>query len=137
MGPHSDVYSLGVILFEMLTGRVPFDGAPAEIVGKLLTEDPPPVADFRPELTGSPLNDVIRRAMEKLAADRFPSMRAFADALSQPLARAAKPVAPLAVAPRPPTAAPRDRPPSEPEISPLSWRRTSAPQRRNFRIVIV
>jgi hypothetical protein len=75
--------------------------------------------------------------MEKLATDRFPSMRAFADALSQPLARAAKPVAPLAVAPRPPTAAPRDRPPSEPEISPLSWRRTSAPQRRNFRIVIV
>jgi serine/threonine-protein kinase len=77
----SDVYALGVVLYEMLTGDPPFTGSTAQaIVARVLTEPPRPILPQRhtipPEVEGA-----ILIALEKLPADRFASAAEFADAL--------------------------------------------------------
>ncbi len=70
VGPASDVYSLGVTMFECLTGRVPYVGTYQQVLLQLATPDPlPEVASVRPETPG-PLSDVVRRAMEPDLAAR-------------------------------------------------------------------
>ena len=82
IGPHSDVYSLGCILYETLTGQLPFDGPPAQLIMKLLREDPRPIGELQPELVDSPLNAVIMKAMAKKVVDRYPTMIEFEAALA-------------------------------------------------------
>jgi len=75
-GKEIDVYALGIILYEMLTGRVPFEGESAqEIIMKHLTDDP--------DLAGvaAPYRDVIRRAMRKDPAKRFRNVAEMLQAL--------------------------------------------------------
>jgi len=80
-GPAVDQYALGVVLFEVLAGRVPFDGdAPVAIALKHLHESPPDLAAARAGLSSATV-DIVRRLLEKAPEARFPSAGAAADAL--------------------------------------------------------
>jgi eukaryotic-like serine/threonine-protein kinase len=80
----SDVYSLGSVLYEMLTGEPPHMGNSAQqIIMKIITEEAAPVTRLRKAV---PLNvaAAVARSLEKLPADRFASARAFSEALANP-----------------------------------------------------
>src|SRR5213593_3680645 len=78
----SDVYSLGVIVFEMLAGKVPFTGESAtSIMMKQVQEPPPSLLALRPDLPVG-LEGVIQRALAKQPADRFQTASELSDALS-------------------------------------------------------
>ncbi len=71
----SDLFSFGVMLFEMATGERPFRGANSiELLSGVLRDDPPPVTDLRPELPRH-LARVIRRCLEKNPDDRYQTAR--------------------------------------------------------------
>jgi eukaryotic-like serine/threonine-protein kinase len=67
----SDLYSLGIVVYEMLTGEVPFTGdSPVEIAMKHLSATPPPLREKRPEMPTS-LEMVVLRALAKDPAARY------------------------------------------------------------------
>ncbi|MBD0290298.1 MAG: serine/threonine protein kinase [Thermoleophilia bacterium] len=77
----SDQYSLGVLLFELLAGELPYRGdSPVAVAMSHLHDPVPSVRDLRPELSPR-LDDVLRRAMAKRPEDRFPSLDALLAAL--------------------------------------------------------
>ncbi len=82
--PRSDVYSLGIVLFETLTGSQPFDGSTiAEIMRKQVLEPMPHLQERVPELDYPELDAVIQRACAKSRDFRWPDMISFAHALSR------------------------------------------------------
>jgi serine/threonine-protein kinase len=77
----SDIYSIGVMLFEMLTGRIPFDGESAVAVAlRHLTEPPPPVHTLRPDVHPA-LEAVVNQALAKDPVHRFADADSFIAAL--------------------------------------------------------
>ena len=81
----SDVYSLGCVLYEMLTGAPPFLGrSVTDLVMKILRTPPGPVSAVNP-LVQPALEQAVLRALAKAPADRVPSMRQLAAGLPQPV----------------------------------------------------
>src|SRR5688572_3514829 len=80
----SDIYSVGVLGYQMLTGRVPFEaGNSMALLLKHVTERPRAIADLRPD-TPRALRETVERAMMKAPEDRWPTAAAFRDALTSP-----------------------------------------------------
>ena len=75
--PASDLYSTTILLFEMITGRVPFeDKDPLAMLGAHVSREPPPIHDVAPDLAAeipAALEDVIQRGLIKTSADRTSS----------------------------------------------------------------
>jgi serine/threonine protein kinase len=82
LGPHSDVYSLAVVLFQMLTGELPFVGnTPMQLYARLAVEKVPPIGMVLPGADPQ-LEAVLLKAMKKPRRERCATMREFADALA-------------------------------------------------------
>jgi eukaryotic-like serine/threonine-protein kinase len=81
--PQSDLYAVGVLLYELLTGRVPFDGDSAvSIALKQVSEPPVPPSSIDPSIPPE-LDAIVLRAMEKDPARRFPDADTFIAALDE------------------------------------------------------
>ncbi|MCR4340931.1 MAG: protein kinase [Gemmatimonadaceae bacterium] len=80
----ADIYALGCVLYEMLVGEPPFTGPSAQaIIARVVTEEPRSLVTQRRSVSPQ-LEAVVRRALEKLPADRFQSAAQFASALAHP-----------------------------------------------------
>jgi len=128
----SDLYSTGVVMYEMLTGRVPFVGdTPVAVAMQHIQDAPPPITDFAPE-TPAAVVAVVMKALEKDPKRRFQTAREMAEALMlakngqlDPASIQPEPVRPP-VQPAPVQPAPRVQ-----EVSPVKpVRRTAQTTRR-------
>jgi len=102
----TDIFSLGVLLHEMATGRRPFEGtSSAELVSSILRDTPPSVTDVRPDLP-SDLARVVRRCLEKDPRHRLQTARDVSNEFRDLARHASRPTPVSTVAPR--MAAPSD-----------------------------
>ncbi len=81
----SDIYGLGVMLYEMLAGEAPFTGPTAQaVIAKRFTDPAPSIRRLRPAVPAS-VDETIKKALANVPADRFPSGAAMVEALTAPV----------------------------------------------------
>ncbi|MCH8936477.1 MAG: protein kinase [Gemmatimonadetes bacterium] len=81
VGPAADTYALGCVLYEMLVGEPPYPGTTAQaVLGKIIAGKPVSATEQRPSIPAN-VDAAVRKALEKLPADRFTSAQDFAKAL--------------------------------------------------------
>ena len=84
VGPPSDTYALAAVLYEMLTGDPPYIGSTAQaVLGKIIAGAPVSATQIRKSVPAN-VDAAIRKALEKLPADRFTGAQEFAKALGDP-----------------------------------------------------
>jgi len=83
-GPPADVYATGTVLYELLTGSLPFsiEGDPMEILERRVQEDPVPITEVAPQVPDA-LAAVTMRALQRDPDDRYPSAEAFGVAVGE------------------------------------------------------
>lgn len=119
IGPRSDLYSLGIVLYEMLTGAVPFTGdTPIGIAMRHVAEDVPAPSTVNPDVPKA-LDDVIAKATAKDPERRFPSASAMGEALRRATSPTSAAAAVGAGAVAAGGTAVLERPPDEETTSPL------------------
>jgi len=123
--PRSDLFALGVMVYEMLAGRLPFDGSGVEAALANMTSDPPPIADRAGVVVDPLLERFARRLMARRIESRFHTARAALDVLE--LIDRHPEAAREILCPRPRATAPRLAPIREPKRIALG---TGAPLRR-------
>lgn len=116
----TDLYALGAMLYEMLSGHPPFDGDQAmEILFQQVKADPPPLPGNPKSRLRRRLEGAIHTAMAKRPDDRFPSVMTFAAevdaAITEDIAEAATPL--VSQASRPPQPVISTRPPQPPTVT--------------------
>ena len=80
-GPEADIYALGLIAYQMTTGRLPFDGETPEAVARHRLTDPPhPAREFTPQLP-EPWEHAFKRCLDRSPAERFHTASAFVEAV--------------------------------------------------------
>ena len=86
VGPQSDLYAVGVVLYECLAGRVPFEGDSAVAVAlRQMQEEPVPPSAWNPSVSPA-LDAVVMRALRREPYERFPDAESFIDALDAAMA---------------------------------------------------
>lgn len=103
VGPPTDIYALGVVLYELITGTFPFQAdTPMGMLAARLLQAPTPPRDVRGDLP-APVEDVVMRALARKPEARFPSAAAMVSALRQAAglseAQAQRPLTPLSGTP--------------------------------------
>jgi WD40 repeat protein/serine/threonine protein kinase len=96
----SDQYSLGIVVYEWLCGSCPFNGSLTEVTVQHLYAEPPPLRAKVPTISPA-VEAVVLRALAKQPQERFPTVRAFADALNDAFEQASTIVATDMPQPRP------------------------------------
>lgn len=84
IGPASDIYSLGVIFYELLCGKLPFSGTITAVIAQIVADDPPELAKLRHDVDPQ-LREICLKMMAKRIEDRYASMQDVADALTDHL----------------------------------------------------